>query len=112
MSRSVVGSSTSCSTGCRSPDPERRSFMATGAIATPETPMLAVRDPARGTVIDELPIDDAAAVAAAVARARAAQPTWAALDVKERGRLVKRARRQLVRARKEILDRLERETGK
>ena len=54
--------------------------MATGAIST-TTPMLTVRDPARGTVVDELPIDDAGAVAAAVSRARAAQPAWAALSV-------------------------------
>jgi acyl-CoA reductase-like NAD-dependent aldehyde dehydrogenase len=85
--------------------------MATGAIVTnPAT--LAVRDPARGTVIDELPMDDPGAVAAAVGRARAAQPAWAALGPKERGKLVKRARRAMVRVRGEIIDRLERETGK
>jgi acyl-CoA reductase-like NAD-dependent aldehyde dehydrogenase len=85
--------------------------MATGAIVTnPAT--LAVRDPARGTVIDEIPMDDAAAVGAAVARARAAQPAWAALGPKERGKLIKRARRAMVRVRGEIIDRLERETGK
>ena len=75
-------------------------------------PQLAVRDPARGTVLDELPIDDAAAVAAAVGRARAAQPAWAALPVRERGRILRRARREMVRVRAEIFDRLERETGK
>ncbi len=85
--------------------------MATGAIST-TIPRLTVRDPARGTVIEELDIDDAAAVASAVGRARAAQPAWAALSVKERGRLVKRARRAMVKVRREIIDRLERETGK
>src|SRR5215472_13264613 len=79
-------------------------------VAHPTT--LPVHDPARGDVIDELPIDDAAAVEAVVARARAAQPAWAATAVRERGRLLRRARRELVRARSEILDRLERETGK
>ena len=73
---------------------------------------LAVHDPGRGTVIDELAIDDAAAVAQAAERARAAQPAWAALPVRERGRLLRRARREMVRARGEIFDRLERETGK
>ncbi len=77
-----------------------------------EKPRLAVHDPARGTIIDELPIDDAAAVAAAVELGRAAQPAWAALPVRERGRLLKRARREMVRVRAEIFDRLERETGK
>jgi acyl-CoA reductase-like NAD-dependent aldehyde dehydrogenase len=79
-------------------------------VAHPTT--LPVHDPARGDVIDELPIDDAASVEAVVARARAAQPAWAAMPVRERGRLLRRARRQLVRARREILERLERETGK
>jgi acyl-CoA reductase-like NAD-dependent aldehyde dehydrogenase len=73
---------------------------------------LAVRDPARGTLIDELPIDDAAAVAAAVQQARAAQPAWAALPVRARARLLKRARREMVHARAAIFERLERETGK
>ena len=37
---------------------------------------LRVHDPARGSLVDELPIDDADAVAAAVERARAAQVAW------------------------------------
>jgi acyl-CoA reductase-like NAD-dependent aldehyde dehydrogenase len=73
---------------------------------------LAVRDPARGGVVAELPVADAGDVAAAVSRARAAQAAWSALPVRERGRALRRARRKLVRARAEILDRLERETGK
>lgn len=73
---------------------------------------LDVHDPARGGVIETLPIDDVDAVDAAVERARAAQPAWDALGPRERGRLVKRARRAMVRARAEILERLERETGK
>ncbi len=83
-----------------------------GTTPSDTQPRLAVRDPARGTTIDELPIDDDAAVAAAVQRARAAQPAWAALPTYERGRLLKRTRREMVRVRAEILDRLERETGK
>src|SRR4029453_9802995 len=85
--------------------------MATSAISTNPT-VLVVRDPARGKVIEELPIDDASAVAAAVSRARAAQPAWGALSPKERGRMLKRARREMVKARADIIDRLERETGK
>jgi acyl-CoA reductase-like NAD-dependent aldehyde dehydrogenase len=73
---------------------------------------LAVRDAARGTVIDELPVDDAAAVEAAVARARAAQASWGAQPVRERARYLKRARRELVRDRAEILRLLDAETGK
>ncbi|MBI3784619.1 MAG: aldehyde dehydrogenase family protein [Deltaproteobacteria bacterium] len=77
-----------------------------------ETSRLTVVDPARGTIVDELPIDDATAVAAAVQRARAAQPAWAALGARRRARLLKRARREMVRGRATILDHLERETGK
>jgi acyl-CoA reductase-like NAD-dependent aldehyde dehydrogenase len=74
--------------------------------------VLHVLDPARGGVVGELAVDDAAGVAAAVSRARAAQPAWGARPVGERSRTLRRARRELVRARAEILDRLERETGK
>src|SRR5262245_65017187 len=80
---------------------------------TPDLPAtLPVRDPARGTLIEELPIDGPAAVAAAVARARAAQPGWAALPVRKRVRLIRRSRKAVVRDRTAVFDRLERETGK
>jgi acyl-CoA reductase-like NAD-dependent aldehyde dehydrogenase len=85
--------------------------MADPVTATPLA-TLRVHDPARGEVVDELPIDGADDVAAAVARARAAQVAWGDLPVRARGRVLRRARRELVRARTEILDRLERETGK
>src|SRR5262245_16872527 len=74
--------------------------------------VLRVCDPARGEVVGELAMADAGGVAAAVARARAAQAAWGAVPVRERGKALRRARRALVRARTEILDRLERETGK
>lgn len=87
--------------------------MATALDPVASTPLtLPVRDPGRGDVVAELPIDDAAAVAEAVARARAAQPAWAALSARKRGRLLRKARRALVRVRAEVLERLERETGK
>jgi acyl-CoA reductase-like NAD-dependent aldehyde dehydrogenase len=86
--------------------------MAIGATTTPDRQTLSVRDAARGDLLDELPIDDDAAVTAAVARARAAQPAWAALGPRARGGLLRRARRELVRDRTAILERLERETGK
>ena len=75
-------------------------------------PTLTVLDPARGTSIADLPIDSSAAVAAAVERARAAQPAWGALPARERARLLKRARREMVAVRAAIFDLLERETGK
>jgi acyl-CoA reductase-like NAD-dependent aldehyde dehydrogenase len=45
-------------------------------------------------------------------RARPRSPSWAALPVRERGRLVKRARKAMVRVRARVIDLLERETGK
>jgi acyl-CoA reductase-like NAD-dependent aldehyde dehydrogenase len=83
-----------------------------GNIQVERDERLAVRDPARGTVIEELPIADATAVATAVQRARAAQVGWGAKSVRERAKLLRRARRELVRDRSAILERLERETGK
>ena len=83
-----------------------------GSIQVDRDERLAVRDPARGTVIEELPVADGGAVAAAVHRARAAQAAWGARSVRERAKLLRRARRELVRDRAAILDRLERETGK
>ena len=73
---------------------------------------LIVREPATGAQIEALRVDDAEAVAAAVSRGRAVQGAWAECGARERGRLLKRARRELVRDRAQILRALERETGK
>jgi len=86
--------------------------MTVGVSSIDRTRTFEVRDAARGTVIDELPIDDAAAVEAAVSRARAAQVAWGALPVRERARQLKRARREMVRDRAEIIRLLDAETGK
>jgi acyl-CoA reductase-like NAD-dependent aldehyde dehydrogenase len=75
-------------------------------------PTFAVRSPVTGETIRDLPVDGPSAVAAAVERARTAQPAWAALGAHGRARLLRRARRALARDRVEILDLLERETGK
>lgn len=78
----------------------------------PDASAIEVRDPARGTVIGTVPRQPRAEVEDAVARARAAQPAWAELPVRERGALLKSARRRFVAARGEIIDLLARETGK
>lgn len=75
-------------------------------------PTLQVMDKATSQLIASLPVDDAEAVARAASRARAAQPAWATLGVKERIRLLKRARREMLRDRDKIRDALSRETGK
>ena len=73
---------------------------------------LTVHDRSTGALIAELTIDGPGAVAAAAERARLAQPAWAALGPKGRAKLLRQARRALVRDRAEVLTRLERETGK
>jgi len=71
-----------------------------------------VMDKATGQAVASLPIDEQEAVTAAAARARAAQPGWAALPVKERTRLLKRARKEMLKDKDKIRDALARETGK
>jgi acyl-CoA reductase-like NAD-dependent aldehyde dehydrogenase len=75
-------------------------------------PTLEVKDKATAQTVADLPIDDAEAVAAATGRARAAQPVWAALPVKERIRLLKLARKELLKDKDRIREALARETGK
>lgn len=52
--------------------------------------MLTVINPATEAVIEELPSDDAAAIARKVAAARAAQPAWADRTLAERKQLIQR----------------------
>jgi acyl-CoA reductase-like NAD-dependent aldehyde dehydrogenase len=56
---------------------------------------LRVKNPATGEVIRELPCGGAAEIDAAVARARTAQPAWAALPFRERARALRRFARAL-----------------
>lgn len=75
-------------------------------------PSIEVLDKTTSQRIATLPIDDELAVQAAANRARAAQPEWAALAVKERIRLLKLARKELVKDKDKIRDALAGETGK
>ena len=69
-------------------------------------------NPATGAVLAELRIDGPAEVNAAVMRAAAAQPAWAAMTGTERGRILRRAV-DLLRARNDELAQLETlDTGK
>jgi acyl-CoA reductase-like NAD-dependent aldehyde dehydrogenase len=83
----------------------------TGATTSVGRTML-VRAPHSGEVIGEVPELDAIQVAGLVARARAAQPAWAALGVDGRAEVVERYRRLLWRRRAEVLSRLQAESGK
>ncbi|HSM81977.1 MAG TPA: aldehyde dehydrogenase family protein, partial [Nodosilinea sp.] len=46
--------------------------------------LLSIINPATEALIKDIPVDDSAAVAEKYARARAAQPEWAALPLAER----------------------------
>lgn len=83
-----------------------------GRAAMPDVSAIEVRDPARGTTIGSVALQAREDVEAAVARARATQPAWAALPVRERSRLLKSARKRFVGVRAEVIDLLARETGK
>ena len=68
--------------------------------------------PATGEVIETLVTDTPEDVLSAVARARSAQPAWAALGVRERARVLQRFRRLLVERGEELAQALSLECGK
>jgi acyl-CoA reductase-like NAD-dependent aldehyde dehydrogenase len=65
-----------------------------------------------GRPLTEVPVSSAADVVAAVERARAAQPAWAATPVSKRVAIVARWVEEVARHRETILDLLQAETGK
>lgn len=73
---------------------------------------LTVTNPFTGDVIGEVAAATREDVHAAVARARAAQPEWAALDVQERARMLRGFQEALLEAREEVARVVSEETGK
>ncbi len=71
-----------------------------------------VRNPATGLTIEALAADDAASVAAAARRARAAQPAWTATPIAERVAVVQRFGTAVVAERDALAATLTREVGK
>src|SRR4051812_46573032 len=69
-------------------------------------------NPATLEELGRFPVATAAEMNAAVARARAAQPTWAALSFRNRARYILKARRVLYDRQDEIIRMLADETGK
>ncbi|HEX6940430.1 MAG TPA: aldehyde dehydrogenase family protein [Longimicrobiales bacterium] len=80
-------------------------------IAT-ERRSLVVRSPATGEELGTAPVLERHEVRELVERARAAQPAWAALGARGRGRLLLRFRDRLVDRADEVADLTSRETGK
>ncbi|HEX2022238.1 MAG TPA: aldehyde dehydrogenase family protein, partial [Candidatus Thermoplasmatota archaeon] len=73
---------------------------------------IVVRNPANGEVVGEVPAFTRAQVEEAVAKARAAQPAWAALGVDARAAILRRFQEALIEAREEVAALATRETGK
>ena len=73
---------------------------------------LSIHNPANGEKIAEIPADDAPSVAAKAARARAAQPGWAARPLAERKECIARFRDGVVRDLEKLAVTMTRETGK
>jgi succinate-semialdehyde dehydrogenase/glutarate-semialdehyde dehydrogenase len=94
MSTAVDTSTTSTA----APAAERRTIVST--------------NPATGEVVGEVPIFGPAEVRAAVERARAAQRSWGALPVQERGHILQEFRRRLVARSREVSELISREQGK
>lgn len=86
-------------------------------LKAPQHPCHAVRsltvtNPFTGELVGELPVSTREEVHAAVARARAAQPAWAARDVHERARLLRAFQAELLAAREAVARVVTQETGK
>jgi acyl-CoA reductase-like NAD-dependent aldehyde dehydrogenase len=79
-------------------------------ILQPRT--IACTDPASGKVLRELPCATTEEVNAAVARARAVQPGWAATPLEQRLRILHNFRRKLYDAADEVAALISQETGK
>jgi len=73
---------------------------------------LTIRNPADGEKFADVPADDAASVAAKAARARAAQPAWAARPLQDRKLCIDRFREGVVRDLERLAQVMTRETGK
>jgi len=81
-------------------------------MPTTSTQQLVSLDPHDGSVVGQVPIATPEEVRAAVARARAAQPAWAALPFEERARQLARATPLLEAAAEELGSLIHREMGK
>ena len=75
-------------------------------------PTLTIHNPATGDVIAEHPADDAASVAVKARAARAAQPAWAAVPLRERLAAIARFRAALLSELDTLATTLTREVGK
>src|SRR5271155_2814874 len=73
---------------------------------------LGLASPATREPVGEIVVTTPGEVTAAIARARAAQPAWAARPVEERAAILRRAEDVLIPRRAEIVKTVQDETGK
>jgi acyl-CoA reductase-like NAD-dependent aldehyde dehydrogenase len=93
------------------PDNPPEANMSTQTLSAAKQEIVS-RDPATGEDLGRVPLTEAADVVAAVKLARRAQPAWAALSFKERGRIVLKVRELLLDEMDEVAKLISRETGK
>ena len=86
--------------------------MSTQTLPASEVREIVSVNPSTGDEIGRVPLMDAAGVADAVSRARAAQPAWAKLSYRERARFILRAREIVLDQLDDIAKLVSRETGK
>jgi len=86
--------------------------MSTQTLSSTQTREIISYDPANGDEIGRAPLMTAAQVAAAVKRAREAQPAWSRLSFRARARVILRAREIVLAQIEEIASLVSRETGK
>lgn len=79
---------------------------------TPAPAQIAVMNPLTGEPINTIPIMGADEVRAAAERARAAQPAWEALGVRERVRIMRQLERIVWERQQPMIDQIRQETGK
>ncbi len=93
-------------------DPARVRRLVARVVAAPAAPRETTTAPFTGAPLAELPLSTPDDVRAAVARARGAQPAWAARSVHDRARVLLRLHDLVLARRAELLDLIQLECGK
>ncbi|CAN5481342.1 succinic semialdehyde dehydrogenase [soil metagenome] len=86
--------------------------MSTQVLQSEQTREIVSYDPGTGAELGRVPLASPEEVAQAVRRARAAQPAWAGISFKEKGRVILKARAIMLSQIEELATLISRETGK
>jgi succinate-semialdehyde dehydrogenase/glutarate-semialdehyde dehydrogenase len=93
-------------------DPARARRLTARVVAAPDARRETTTAPFTGAPLAELPLSTPDDVRVAVARARSAQPVWAARDVRDRAQVLLRLHDLVLARRAELLDLVQLECGK